>query len=328
MTEAESAIGFGLAFLATGWMLSALLGAAIWAAGPALRRRGPRAEQAAAAAGLVLPPLLAGATLLTLVGGSAVGFLGGGDHCPEHHLHLCLFHGAAWAGAPWAVVSVAVAATVVLARLDRMAASQLAARVARRRLEAAGEVIDGVVRARVRRGDRPGAADLRSTPAGPRPGAGAPARAPGALRPPLPPPRSRGEGAVAGRGARLPQAVQRRLRRRGRRPRRRAARAAALHDVEGMTTRSSPRARGARHSCGASERRARAWRDASRSGGPGCASTATSSTASCGLLRSRLDLSLVRLLRATLGGWSPRVTRWSAASPGPRPAGLPSRAAP
>jgi Zn-dependent protease with chaperone function len=148
MIAAESLIGFGLAFLFTTWASSILLGVPMLLAGAWLRRRGPRVEQAACAAGTLVPPLVGAATLVTLIVGSAAALAGGADHCPAHlhHLHLCLLHGAAWGGEAWAVATVAFAAAVVVTRLARMAVTQIAARRALARLQEGAVRVGEVVR--------------------------------------------------------------------------------------------------------------------------------------------------------------------------------------
>jgi Zn-dependent protease with chaperone function len=103
-------IGFAVAFLAIAWALSLVAGAAFFAARPWLRRQGPGAERGGAGLALIGPPVLGAGVVAVLIGHSALGpTLGLVDHCPahDHHLHLCLFHGASWSVVGWAVGLVA-----------------------------------------------------------------------------------------------------------------------------------------------------------------------------------------------------------------------------
>jgi Zn-dependent protease with chaperone function len=70
----------------------------------------------------------------------------GEDHCPthDHHAHLCLAHGDAWASRPWAVALVASAVAIVLARLSLFAAALLRGRRAVALLRSASTRIDDV----------------------------------------------------------------------------------------------------------------------------------------------------------------------------------------
>ena len=138
MIEAESLIGFALAFLMASWVGSGILGAGVMLARGRLRSAGPRAERRAAAYGVVLPPILGAAIASVLAGYSVVGpWFGLADHCPQHlhHLHLCLFHGASWAHEAWAVATVAFMGTIVMTRIVHRAGKLFAARVALRRIE-------------------------------------------------------------------------------------------------------------------------------------------------------------------------------------------------
>ncbi len=118
MIEATSLIGFGLVFVALSLTASAVMGGAIVVNRERLRRLGPCTERLAATVGIALAPAFALAVTLALLGHSLVGhLLGLEDHCPAHmhHLHLCLYHGAAWsqrAGADLAIALVAAALTM------------------------------------------------------------------------------------------------------------------------------------------------------------------------------------------------------------------------
>ena len=142
MIEPRGLIGFAVAFLTITWALSFAAGAVFFAARPWLRRRGPAAERGGAGLALIGPPVLGAGLVAVLIGHSALGpTLGVIDHCPahDHHLHLCLFHGASWTVVGWAVGLVAGLAvwTAVLVshravrlarasrRLSRIAASSV-----------------------------------------------------------------------------------------------------------------------------------------------------------------------------------------------------------
>ncbi|MBI5546055.1 MAG: M48 family metalloprotease, partial [Deltaproteobacteria bacterium] len=118
MMTAASLVAFALVFLGATTGLSALMAAAVLASGGALRRRGPWVERRAAAGALVLPPLLALGLVAALAADSALGVWAGTDHCldHDHHLHLCLLHGAAWASQAWALALVVFAGTFAAVR--------------------------------------------------------------------------------------------------------------------------------------------------------------------------------------------------------------------
>ncbi len=137
MIEASSLIGFALAFLGASWLGSAFLGGLVLLGRRRLGSAGPRAVRRAAACALVLPPALGLSIVLVLSGYSVVGpWLGLPDHCPahSHHLHLCVFHGTAWAEQPWAVTTVALIGTAVALRAVHHAAALWRARLALRRV--------------------------------------------------------------------------------------------------------------------------------------------------------------------------------------------------
>lgn len=134
MIDPRGLIGFAVAFLTIAWALSFVAGAVFFAARPWLRRQGPAAERGGAGLALIGPPVLSAGLVAVLIGHSALGpMLGVIDHCPahDHHLHLCLFHGASWTVVGWAVALVA-SLTVWTAVLVSHRALRLA--LARRRL--------------------------------------------------------------------------------------------------------------------------------------------------------------------------------------------------
>ncbi len=108
-------IGFTLVFALTVVALSAVAVVAVQLAGGALRRRGAHAERRAVELAAVLPVALGGALVTSLV---VHGYIGE-DHCGvhDHHAHLCVAHGGAWAQVPWIVAMVAATAAALLARL-------------------------------------------------------------------------------------------------------------------------------------------------------------------------------------------------------------------
>jgi Zn-dependent protease with chaperone function len=125
--SAASLIGFGLVFLLVSWLSSSLLTAMIRTVAP----RGPAVERRAAFLAAALPVLLGAAVVTILIGESLLG----ADHCSthDHHAHLCLVHGIAWADRGWAVALVAASAAAVLARGAALAHSMLrGARLMRR----------------------------------------------------------------------------------------------------------------------------------------------------------------------------------------------------
>jgi hypothetical protein len=107
-----SLVGFGLALVATAWVSSALLCAAVLLGRRSLARLGPAVERAAAAGALTLAPI-AGGVVVTAVAVYSLSpaWFSAVDHCSQHghHPHLCLLHGGAWADAAWAVVLLSMA---------------------------------------------------------------------------------------------------------------------------------------------------------------------------------------------------------------------------
>lgn len=146
MSGSGSLIGFGLAFLVVSWSLSAALGALLTVRA---RRRpqDPAIERALAAVAVAAPPLVALLAVGTTLVDSAMR-MGQGDHClpHAHHLHLCLEHGGAWADSPGAVVLAAGAGALFLARLVRIAASQLQGTVWLRALDRVAQAGPGGAR--------------------------------------------------------------------------------------------------------------------------------------------------------------------------------------
>lgn len=113
--------GFTLVFVVTAWTMSALGCLTLAQARPWLQRLGPRAERRAAEAAAIVPIVLAGLTVATLLLQSTIGV----DHCEEHghHAHLCIAHGAQWIERTWVVVALAIAAATMVGRLVIVAAS-------------------------------------------------------------------------------------------------------------------------------------------------------------------------------------------------------------
>lgn len=118
MIEPGTVIGFALAFITASWALSLILGAAAWVLSRATARD-PAIERAAATIAVVAPPVLGLAVVVAIVAQSLAAAGGAGDHCAphDHHLHLCVVHGAGWGREAWAVVAIAVIGTVIAARV-------------------------------------------------------------------------------------------------------------------------------------------------------------------------------------------------------------------
>ncbi len=108
--SAASLIGFGAVFLLACWGASAALAMVLHRAAP----RRPALERRAASLAAALPVALGAGLVVILV----VQSLLGEDHClhHDHHAHLCLVHGGAWASRTWAVALVAVGGAVALVR--------------------------------------------------------------------------------------------------------------------------------------------------------------------------------------------------------------------
>jgi Zn-dependent protease with chaperone function len=137
MIAPASLIGFALAVGGTAWVTSAVLVVVVLSCRDALRRGGPELERAAAASALIVPAVASLAVGIALLGQSlAIPLLGVEDHCPAHvhHLHLCLFHGAAWVTRAWAVAAVVGGGAVVAVGLVRLVTGQIVAHLALRRL--------------------------------------------------------------------------------------------------------------------------------------------------------------------------------------------------
>jgi hypothetical protein len=127
MTPA-SLIGFAVVFVLVCLGTSVLGYAATRAGRASLARRGPAAERRAVELAATAPLAAGVAVVAVLVLQSWLG----PDHCPahHHHLHLCLWHGAAWAEHVWPVALLAVAVATAGARLVAVIAAN--ARGARR----------------------------------------------------------------------------------------------------------------------------------------------------------------------------------------------------
>jgi Zn-dependent protease with chaperone function len=146
--EPRGLIGFALTFVTASWLISMLLGGAVLLAGGWLRRSGAGADRRAAASAIVLPPLLGLMVVAVLAGYSAFGaWFGVVDHCPvhDHHLHLCLFHGAEWTSQVWAVTAVAFLGTLGGVRVIHHAAGLWRARLDLRRIARVSRRVDSPV---------------------------------------------------------------------------------------------------------------------------------------------------------------------------------------
>lgn len=116
MIDPGSLVGFGLAFVATAWIGSAVVCAAVLLVRPWLARLGPDVERTAAAAALILVPFAAGALVMALALFSlSPGWFYSVDHCSHHghHPHLCLLHGGSWADEAWGGMLLCMALSVL-----------------------------------------------------------------------------------------------------------------------------------------------------------------------------------------------------------------------
>lgn len=139
MIAPGSVIGFALVFLGAAWLGSLAAAALTMAFGRRLRAFGPRAEQAAAATALAVPPVLA--LILTL----SIALLARRfDHCLAHlhHLHLCPEHGGHWSGVAWAVAAVAAAVAAFSVGLLRRTVAALTGARALARLRRVARSVD------------------------------------------------------------------------------------------------------------------------------------------------------------------------------------------
>lgn len=136
-------IAFGLVFASVSLTLSLSLNAVLLLAKPRLRRRGAWVERRAATAALLLPPLLALAVVTALAMESMLALAAGTDHClgHDHHLHLCVRHGAAWLSRPWALSLVAATSTFVAVRFGLACWAHLLAQRAANRLRSVGTTL-------------------------------------------------------------------------------------------------------------------------------------------------------------------------------------------
>ena len=135
-------VGFALIFVLTAWTLSALIAVMRPVVGRRLRGLGPAAERRGAALATALPLLIASTVVAILVARSVAG----DDHCAahDHHAHLCLAHGGAWAERSWAVALVAAAAAITLARLALLGGALLRGRRAVAQLRSASTAVEDV----------------------------------------------------------------------------------------------------------------------------------------------------------------------------------------
>lgn len=136
---AASLVGFALALVVVAWLASVGLTGAVLVAQPWLRRCGPATERTATTLAIVMPPMIAVALVVPVVVDSVLAAgTAGADHCGihDHHAHLCVVHGGAWADAPGAIVALALVGALVLGRLSRLAWAVFTMRRAVARLDA------------------------------------------------------------------------------------------------------------------------------------------------------------------------------------------------
>lgn len=137
MIEPASAIGFLALFFSSAMIFSLVGGGIFLLTRPTWRRLGALAERRAASTALIVPPLLAAILTTVLAARAFVAPLAGfEDHCPAHlqHLHLCVYHGAAWASRGWAVAAVAGICTWIALRAAHRLRRMLHSRSALARL--------------------------------------------------------------------------------------------------------------------------------------------------------------------------------------------------
>lgn len=139
-----SLIAFGLVFAGVSLTLSLVLNSLLWWARGRLRPLGAWVERRAAAAALLLPPLLGLAVVAALGAESLLALSAGTDHClgHDHHLHLCVQHGAAWLTQPWALSLVAAGCTFVGTRFVVAVWAHAMAQRAANRLRSLGKALD------------------------------------------------------------------------------------------------------------------------------------------------------------------------------------------
>ncbi len=142
MTNLGTFVGFAMVFVLTAWTLSAVIALMLPMIGSLRRWFGPAAERRSVALATALPLLVASIVVATLIARSVAGT----DHCAahDHHAHLCLAHGHAWAERPWAVALVAAAVAITLARLALLGGALLRGRRAIAQLRAASTSLDDV----------------------------------------------------------------------------------------------------------------------------------------------------------------------------------------
>jgi len=111
-----SLIGFAMVFILVCGVLSAMLTCGFALTQRRLAQLGPAAERRVAELAASVPVLLALAVVTVLVVRTQLAV----DHCSthDHHAHLCIEHGNAWAQRPWIVASVAAAMMMIVGRLS------------------------------------------------------------------------------------------------------------------------------------------------------------------------------------------------------------------
>lgn len=137
-----SLVGFGVVFVLIAWTLSVALTFLLWTGRRWVRRLGPAAERRAVELVAAIPVLLGIAVVTMLVVRSQVGI----DHCQvhDHHVHLCLMHGAPWTEQLWAVTLVTLVVAISLVRLALLGVATLRRRGSVSRLRRACRYDDGI----------------------------------------------------------------------------------------------------------------------------------------------------------------------------------------
>lgn len=137
-----SLVGFGVVFVLVAWTLSVALTLLLWMRRHWLRRLGPAAERRAVELVAAVPVLFGIAVVAVLVVRSQVGT----DHCQvhDHHVHLCLMHGAPWTEQLWAVALVTLVGAISFVRFAILGAAVLRRRRSVARLRRACRHEDGI----------------------------------------------------------------------------------------------------------------------------------------------------------------------------------------
>ncbi len=137
-----SLVGFGVVFVLVAWTLSVALTLLLWRRRRWLRGLGPAAERGAVELVAAIPVLFGIAVVAVLVVRSQVGI----DHCEthDHHVHLCLVHGAPWTERLWAVALVTLVGAISFVRFGILGAAVFRRRRSVARLRRASRHEDGI----------------------------------------------------------------------------------------------------------------------------------------------------------------------------------------